>query len=462
MHNYENKFWVEDICSLFTNVQLVPLDGMTLYEQFNAITRIVIIVFMILSLFGYENSTLFLLFSLLFITIIYYIQQNIIKMVTTENYKHSDRNPKTHFGDLNILRTSVYDQNNTIADIEPERNNMSYRDDSRKIITAHNMLSGKPNPKTDIAPVIAQPSHNLDHWKATNLISHSAINTESNHNLTQSGYIVTNSSNKNYKRPNNIQANSIPHGSSYELPFLREAYSSEKCETVINEGDYVNKSCGYNSQNLEHYGLPSNYPITDYDKNSYNKTYNENLFTNTIQPGVYTRNEIIEPINSNIGISFIQPKQYVTSDIDNNTGDIYYTEHDPSSYTHPPTQDQYFDDNLTNVYDPRFTGYGASNRSYIDEVTGQPRFNYNDVDSVRMHNDISRSNIDVNSSLCTRNPFQTQICHEDEYTTNREMVHNNFLNSALQHRTDLQHSLMRKSNARAWQQRQAPIHTNSR
>ena len=30
--------------------------------------------------------------------------------------------------------------------------------------------------------------------------------------------------------------------------------------------------------------------------------------------------------------------------------------------------------NESNVYDPRFTGYGTNYRTYIESVTGQPRF----------------------------------------------------------------------------------------
>ena len=57
------------------------------------------------------------------------------------------------------------------------------------------------------------------------------------------------------------------------------------------------------------------------------KNYNENLFTQTIQPGVYTRSEINEPINSNIGISFDQQFLPTTYEIDDKN--ILYTKHDP-------------------------------------------------------------------------------------------------------------------------------------
>ena len=53
------------------------------------------------------------------------------------------------------------------------------------------------------------------------------------------------------------------------------------------------------------------------------------------------------------------------------------------------------DINTANVYDPRLSGYGSSNRSYVDDVLGQPRFAYDDVNAIRMPNYIVRSHVDM-------------------------------------------------------------------
>ena len=45
----------------------------------------------------------------------------------------------------------------------------------------------------------------------------------------------------------------------------------------------------------------------------------------------------------------------------------------------------------SNVYDPRFTGYGTSYRTYIEPMTGQPRFYYDDVDAIRKYNYIRKA-----------------------------------------------------------------------
>ncbi len=49
---------------------------------------------------------------------------------------------------------------------------------------------------------------------------------------------------------------------------------------------------------------------------------------------------------------------------------------------------------LSDLYDPRFTGYGTSSRSYLEPVTGQVRFYYDDIDSYKRPNYISRSKVD--------------------------------------------------------------------
>ena len=47
----------------------------------------------------------------------------------------------------------------------------------------------------------------------------------------------------------------------------------------------------------------------------------------------------------------------------------------------------------SNVYDPRSNSYGTSYRSYIDKMTGQVRYYYDDINAIRQPNYITRNNI---------------------------------------------------------------------
>ena len=63
-------------------------------------------------------------------------------------------------------------------------NNPNYVSSSQK-------LAGGPNPKSNIAPVVAPPATDLEYWRANNLVTHSAINAESQVEAFQSGYQVS-------------------------------------------------------------------------------------------------------------------------------------------------------------------------------------------------------------------------------------------------------------------------------
>jgi len=185
----------------------------------------------------------------------------------------------------------------------------------------------------------------------------------------------------------------------------------------------------------------------------------DNIITQTLQPGVFQKSHIGEPINSNIGISYLQ--QWGPTEVQQTDDMIKYTMHDPKntiitpqSVKEPITQDH------TNVYDPRFTGYGTSYRSYVDKLTGRPKFFYDDVDAITMPNYITRSNVDVFPWANTYGSDKMLTQSEgDEY---RQLANNAFTDSAITFRTELQERLMRKRNAELWQLRVAPISTMAR
>lgn len=106
------------------------------------------------------------------------------------------------------------------------------------------------------------------------------------------------------------------------------------------------------------------------------------------------------------------------------------------------------------IYDPRFTGYGDQYRAYEEPVTGQTRFFYKDVDAIKMPNYVVRSKVDTLPWAPTYGPdkpFQGN---------HRELANNDFHESALTFRAEMQERLLRKRNAEMWQRRVAPISTN--
>lgn len=227
-----------------------------------------------------------------------------------------------------------------------------------------------------------------------------------------------------------------------------------------NQSGWVNTTCGYSADQVFEAGLPSNLPAGNCEQSPYLKQYNENLFTQTITPGVYTRNQVNEPINSNIGISFQQQFEPVSCKRDDKG--LIYTQHDPRiiepvEESDIPEGAVYDKANYDNVYDPRFYGYGTSYRSYNEPVTNQTRFFYDDINAVRMPTYITRSKID---HLPYADTYQSPPDGAENGNIHnphiRALAQDSWLRDSLAFRNDLTERQMRKINSEAWQKRQFP------
>jgi len=499
-----NKFWLENPINLVCNLDVIPLNDMEIAQQMNALTRLVLIVFIILTLLSFKYNLLFLLISLLIIIILYYLQKNQMERLTKENFKHSAQQPNYHalpkpekLGKfITNTRASYFWCDDEVPLDGPNGafNNPDY-------ISINQKLAGEPNPKTRIAPVVTPPAADLSYWRANNLVTHSAVNKQSQIDVAQSGYQVitccppdTNSwqlgpvkNELTYEKPlqqqpyikpgNTIEKFSesfdskpetaLPNSTNtveeYSYPYLKTAPDVPNPEVYPNQPGWVNTACGYNPDQLFNASLPTNLPAGNCEQDPAMKQYNKNLFTQTIQPGTYSFNEINEPINSNIGISFQQQFPPTTVKMDQTTGDTTFTEHDPRIMEPAlvePNLGVLTEANEANIYDPRFSGYGTSYRSYTDDVTGQTRFFYDDVDAIRMPNYIVRSKIDNQPFADHYGPLPAGNSNGNEFNAYiRGLANNAFLDGTIQLRTELQERLMRKVNANQWQQRQAPINT---
>lgn len=242
---------------------------------------------------------------------------------------------------------------------------------------------------------------------------------------------------------------------NFQIPYIKEV---EGIPLRTNQPGWVNTICGYNPENLNS-NLPTNMSVGNCQKQPALDNYNKNLFTQTIQPGVYTRNQVVEPINSNIGISFTQ--QFEPKSCSWDDKGLTYTEHDPRIYDPPPKElEQPVDATEYNVYDPRFSGYGTSYRAYNDKFLGQTKFMYDDVDAIRMPNYITRSNIDFARYADSYGPLTDDNRYGNKNTNHiRAFAQDTFLRNSLKQRDDLMERLLRKRNSELHQLRSHPIST---
>lgn len=461
---------------------------------FTVISSIFVIILVIFKYLKFGTAIV----CLIFISIIYYANlfpscktKENFTITNNETYRYDENNENKNMynKNLNVIRASnslvrAEDTNSTRFcndDVELDsRNGKMFTSgvfNNEEYVSINQKLAGGVNPRTLVPPVIVPPSMDLNYWKANNFVNHSAINSESNIDVYRSGYQVSSCCNKlkdNSKKESSNGYFSIDEFNSktknlkenFEQDFNVEEYKKEY-PTQNNEKlmfvkdlqpGQINMSCGYNPEHPYSSGLPSNFSGGNCYQNPSMKNYNNEIFTQTIQPGIYTKNEIIEPINSNIGISFQQQFEPTTIEHGLN-GEETFVRHDPRTFNEPQ---KFFREgiNESNVYDPRFTGYGTSYRSYIDENTGQIKFYYDDVNAIRMPNYLVRSNIDHEKFADNYGPIKEGDEFGNANNSNiREMANDAFLNGSLQQRNDLMERQMRKSNDRMWQRRIAPIRT---
>ena len=259
--------------------------------------------------------------------------------------------------------------------------------------------------------------------------------------------------------PQPVTSNIFFERENFEYPYEKTGYN-ETNYISDNKSGLVNTIGSYNPKQVEQYNLSYNIESGNCETEDAMKQYNKNLFTQTIQPNVYTINNIIEPIDSNIGISFTQQFQPMTSYRDEDE-DLIYTDYDPLTYE-PSMVINTPDISVTesNIYDPRFTGYGTSYRAYTDNNVGQTRFYYDDVNSVRMPNYLVRSNIDFAKYADTYGPLNDSNKFGNKNTNYiNTLAQDTFLRSSLKQRDDLMERLMRKRNNEMWQNRKYPKHT---
>jgi len=67
----KDEFWIDNINVLFNNFNIFPNSDMTISQQFNALTRLSIILTIILLLYKYKYAVIFFIVSILIIILLY-------------------------------------------------------------------------------------------------------------------------------------------------------------------------------------------------------------------------------------------------------------------------------------------------------------------------------------------------------------------------------------------------------
>jgi len=388
-----------------------------------------VLLYMVLGLQTYRICSLVVgTITIIIMYSIKYVYENKDDMMNVENYEYNPRATELKINNPTKHRFC---------------NDERYTGEDQTYFSTNQSLTGRANPKTAIPPPVIAPPMASDYWSKDFVVPH-AINNFTNYDAYRSGYIVT-----------------------------------TECDKVVLPSAPIPKAPVTTDPNNF---IPYNVPAGECDFRPEYAAYNKNLYTNTIQPGMYARTETVDPLQSNIGITFTPQYQPMIRNVD--TQGVTYISKDkyPSTPVISTTQvvEPYFtadsssssrmsrgDIHLppitplneiptySNVHDPRSFGYGTSYRGYVDPMTGQPRFMYDDIDAVRKPNFLVRSNIDHNNWAQTYDRIQPE---KPNY--NRDLAQQQYLKDSLQQREELQERYMHKVNNEVmWQRRLAPIHT---
>jgi hypothetical protein len=199
------------------------------------------------------------------------------------------------------------------------------------------------------------------------------------------------------------------------------------------------------------------------------------------QPNVYTATDVFEPINATNGIAFTPRFPDTTILVQTPTDTIYFDTDTGTKYV--PVVENYtsmgnnappgFCDNprptgmvvdgeggpnITNVFDPRLSGYGSSDRAYLDQQLGQTRYFYDDIDAVRAPQYITRNKLD--SCLTPYGDAYGNLgAGHLSLADTRVAAEKSWMDNSLAYRDSLMKSLMRKKNEEQVQRRLAPKNT---
>ncbi len=256
-------------------------------------------------------------------------------------------------------------------------------------------------------------------------------------------------------QPNTYQTSSM---NSKKAPNSMASYDTSYPATVgsVYSGDLLAR-CGYDRDNLM-YNIPVNTSVGGCDQRPEMASYNEALYSIAVQPDVYYRSQIQEPIGSNIGISFNQTLP-ITTQVKTSDGSTTLTNVDPRSFKVFDEAVERHDDaiDVSDIYDTRDTGYGPAYRGYVHELTGQPRWYYKDIDDIQRNSYISFNDIDILEKADKRGI----IADADEVRQRAagfiQYVDNEFIERTNNQRIQMQQQFADKGRDPTVQLRRAPI-----
>ena len=416
-----NTFWLYDITQLFKSTDLIPKTTDLVNDKLNTIMRLSIVACTIIAVY----KPILALNTLLIIAV---MTITIHSTTTIESFEELNT-------PLEIFMKEYLPGARSAPSLQSEFG-MNYlrfcNDDVPYEYSLNGTLVGDANPKTKIPPLVAIPSYDSE-WKLNDFVVNPSINAHTTFDSYRSGY-----------ESSPVFVN-VPVRLATPKPCYTTTHAAANDATThASANDATINSSPSVRPKVPNETRPS---ISVQEPES---AARDNLLTQTLQPGVFQKSYVGEPIQSNIGISYLQ--EFLPTSIQQTSDDIKYTQYPNDSGLSDIIEKRPVSQNIFNIYDPRFTGYGTGYRSYVDKMD-RPQFFYDDINSITMPNYIVRSKVD---SFPWADSYGNEMLPTDNF---KSLANNAFTDSTILFRTEMQERLMRKRNAELWQRRAFPIST---
>lgn len=198
-----------------------------------------------------------------------------------------------------------------------------------------------------------------------------------------------------------------------------------------------------------------------------------------VKPNFMTTNEIIEPINANNGISYLPQRYDLIDEVGPTSLNHYsFTRYDPQLLRQEedlpygraienPTRTAWTQHlgetmappgsiDISQIYDPRFTGYGDGFRAYEDIKSGRLRYYYRNVDAYKYPLFVAKNKVDHLDMYTPTGEVWARYNLDMDKENYKEIVEDQYTQDDLFHREDLMSKQLQPFFRRQWQLRIAP------
>jgi hypothetical protein len=340
--------------------------------------------------------------------------------------------------------------------------------DMERVYSNH-ALTGKAHPRTKIAPIVPARSLDLDYWKDTPMTSLSIVNKRKKQYPNLAGYNITELVDREcLECPNDrkslghtIKASPLVQTIQpgvYTLPTTYDPINTDFNIGETTQFEPVKQNYEWGNVVFTPISAKATQKLSQQPADKQSETVPTRVESDNAIP---THSSVPKRLNANKMKNTSPPP--TKPQVQPVSIEAYEPEERaPNMTSKYQVQPELGDDvSIYNTFDPRFSGYGSDNRSYMEPMLRQTRYYYDDVNAIRMPNYIVRSKID-NCVTGFGDQYGPMRVDQRTLNENRPLAEQAYLDNNLAYRNNLMESLMRKRNSELWQTRQAPMYTQRR